>query len=124
MLYTKAKLNNGTIVKTDIRANNTFTKCSECGKEINVCLNKFIRSDSFDFNHSEIVCPDCTKKKLEQKIQPKKLLSLILSLADLGFGKEIISVYDNFGIDDINEIKPEDYNNFVYAVLATITNAD
>ena len=124
MLYTKIKLKDGTVVTTDIRPDNIFTKCSECGKETPVCLNRLFRSDCSEPLTAKIVCSDCTKKNLEPEIKPGLLLALTSTLADLGFGKEIISVYEDFGIDELNELKPKDYHDFVDAMFATIADAD
>lgn len=123
MLYTKTKLKDGTTVNTEIRPDNTFTHCCECGKEIQVCLNRLFRSDCTDPIHAKLVCSDCTKKKMKPEIDPELLLSFMSGIAEIGFAKEILSVYDRFGIDDLSELKPENFNDFTKALITAVSHA-
>ena len=60
MLYIKTKLKDGRTVKSGIKANNTFAKCSECGKEVSVQLGELFAAENADPLYTDIVCPECT----------------------------------------------------------------
>ena len=63
MFYTKTKLSNQTDIKTII-ADNVFTICPKCGKEISVDLVNVIKElPEFDFFSTRIYCNDCSEKE-------------------------------------------------------------
>lgn len=122
MLYIKTKLEDGRTVKSRIKANNTFAKCSECGKEVPVQLGELFAAENADPLYTDIVCPECTKKRFaKQDITMEDMVLLATALCKIGFCKEVLCLYTDFGIEAIQELKPEEYRDFADALLCAIT---
>ena len=118
MLYIKTKLKDGRIVKSGIQEDNTYAFCSECGKEIPVHLDEVFSVDSFDAN---IVCPECTRKHFaKQKPTMEDIVLLATVLCRLGYSKQVLSLYDDFGITAIQELKPQDYGAYAGELLSSV----
>lgn len=122
MLYIKTKLKDGRIVKSGIQENNTYAVCSECGKEIPVHLDEVFSSDNSDPLDADIVCPECTRKHfVKQKATMEDIVLLATALCRLGYSQQILSLYDDFGIGAIQELKVQDYCLYVDALLSVVT---
>lgn len=122
MLYIKTKLKDGRTVKSGIKANNTFASCSECGKEVHVNLGELFATENVDPLYTDIVCPECTKKRFAKKnITTEDMVLLATALCRFGFCKQLLSLYTDFGIKAIQELEPEKYKSFADALLCTVT---
>lgn len=125
MIYTKTKLKDGRTVKSKVKANNTFAKCIECGKEVPVRLSELFASENTDPLYTDIVCPKCTKKHFTKpKITMEDLVLLATALCKFGFSKQLLHMYTDFGIDAIQELEPEEYRDFADALLRAVTEED
>ena len=122
MLYIKTKLKDGRTVKSGIKANNTFAKCSECGKEVPVQLGELFAAENADPLFMDIVCPQCTKKRFAKRdITMEDMVLLASALCRIGFCKQVLCLYIDFGIEAIQELGPEEYRDFADALLCAIT---
>jgi DNA-directed RNA polymerase subunit RPC12/RpoP len=121
MLYTKARLKDGRIVRSGIQENNTYAVCSECGKEIPVHLGEIFSADNTDPLDADIVCPECTRKHFrKQKPTMEDLVLLATVLCRLGYTKQILSLYGDFGITAIQELRVQDYGIYAKALLSVV----
>ena len=121
MLYIKTKLKDGRIVKSGIQENNTYAVCSECGKEIPVHLDEVFSADNATPLDADIVCPECTKKHFtKQKPTMDDIVLLATALCRLGYGKQILCLYDYFGIGAIQELKAQDYGAYIDALISAV----
>ena len=122
MLYIKTKLKDGRTVKSGIKENNTFARCSECGKEVPVQLGELFAAENADPLYTDIVCPECTKKHFaKQNITMEDMVLLATALCRLGFCRQLLSLYTDFGIEAIQELESEEYRNFADALLCAVT---
>lgn len=123
MLYIKTKLKDGRIVKSGIQEDNTYTVCSECGKEIHVHLDEVFSTDNDDPLDADIVCPECTRKHFaKQKPAMEDIVLLATALCRLGYGKQILCLYDDFGIVAIQELRTQDYGAYINALLSAVAD--
>ena len=125
MIYIKTKLKDGRIMKSGIQENNAYAMCNECGKEIPVQLGEVFSTDSADPLGADIICPKCTKKYfLKQKPTMEEIVLLTTVLCRLGYSKQILCLYDDFGISAIQELSVQDYGEYVNALLSAVTKGD
>lgn len=114
MIYTKNKTKNGTVVRCPVTAENTFTRCAKCGKEIQMDLRKLILAKAEDPYNAEVNCAECTKKMIyRDKITPDTMVLLSAVMNGIGFGEELHRLCDAFDVDDICEVDPEEYEMFI-----------
>lgn len=122
MLYIKTKLKDGRIVKSGIQDNNTYAVCSECGKEIPVHLDEVFSADNSAPLDADIVCSECTRKHFaKQKPSMDDIVLLATALCRLGYSKQILCLYDDFGICAIQELNAQDYGAYIDALLSAVT---
>lgn len=60
MFYTKTKINEGTYITAEITDKNTFTRCVDCGCEIQVDLDEAIVDGHLDLFGLGMRCEDCS----------------------------------------------------------------
>lgn len=71
MFYTKTKINEGTYITTEITDENTFTRCVDCGHEIQVDLDEAIIDGHLDLFSTGMRCEDCSyKHALQHRDEP------------------------------------------------------
>lgn len=122
MLYTKARLKDGRIVRTGIQENNTYAACSECGKEIPVHLDEVFSADNAAPLGADIVCPECTRKHFaKQKPTMEDIVLLTTALCRLGYSKQVLRLYDKFGIGAIQELRVQDYGAYADVLLSAVS---
>lgn len=121
MLYIKTKLGDGRIVRSGIQENNTYAVCSECGKEIPIHLDEVFSADNADPLDADIVCPECTRNHFaKQKPSMEDIVLLATALCRLGYSKQILRLYDRFGISAIQELGVQDYSAYAEALLSAV----
>ena len=123
MLYIKTKLGDGRIVRSGIQENNTYAVCGECGKEIPVHLGEVFSADNADPLDADIVCPECTRKHFaKQKPSMEDIVLLATALCRFGYSKQILRLYDEFGISAIQELGVQDYGVYAEALLSAVSD--
>lgn len=63
MFYVKTKLNENTAIMIDITDDNVFTKCPDCGNEVQVELDDYVGDEEFELYGSFVFCPECSKRR-------------------------------------------------------------
>lgn len=122
MLYIKTKLKDGRIVKSGIHGDNTYAVCGECGKEIPVHLDEVFSTDCADPLDADIVCPECTRKQFaKQNPTLEGLVLLATALCRLGYSRQILRLYDKFGIRAIQELDARDYGAYAAELLSAVS---
>lgn len=128
MFYIKSKLRNGETIKTDITDENVFTCCPECGREILVDISEIFFNGEGDLFSTNIICCACTKKRHGKRkhidgltITADGLALLSDVLCNAGYGEQVFDLFNKFEIEDIKELKPEQYDLFADALSELAT---
>lgn len=66
MFYVKTSFGYADVV-TEIHCDNVFTRCPECGSELNVDLAEVFSDGDADLESTSIICSACTKKRIANK---------------------------------------------------------
>lgn len=66
MFYVKTSFGYTDVV-TEIHDDNVFTRCPECGSELNVDLAEVFADGESDLESTSIICSACTKKRMTNK---------------------------------------------------------
>jgi hypothetical protein len=130
MFYTKSKLLCGRTVRAEINDENVFTRCAECGCELPVDIVEIFSDDLF---FTDIVCSRCTMKKrsahtkglddIKVPLMYDGIVWLEFILARSGYGNEILKLYDRFLIDDVDDLRPDQYAAFGNALAKMAVGA-
>ena len=119
MFYLKTKLANGKVIKTDITDENVFTRCPDCGRELPIDLVEVFSDGEGDLFSTNIVCSTCTRKRIEQsghtdgiKITIDGIALLSDTLCQAGYGEQVYDLFDEYEIEAIGELVPEQYVSF------------
>lgn len=121
MFHIKTKLPSGKVVKTEITDENVYTYCPDCGREFPVDLLEVFSGEG-DIFSTRIVCAECTKKHFtQQKPAMEDIVLLTTALCRLGYSKQIIRLYDEFGISAIQELETQDYGAYAEALLSAVS---
>ena len=125
MFYLKTKLANGKVVKTDITDENVFTCCLECGRELPIDLVEVFSDGEGDLFSTSIVCSTCTKKRAEKrrhndhiKITVDGIALLSDMLCQAGYSAQVHDLFDEYAIEAVQELVPEQYELFADALKA------
>ena len=128
MFYLKTKLANGKVVKTDITDENVFTCCLECGRELSIDLVEVFSDGEGDLFSTSIICSACTKKRSEKrrhnsdiKITVDGLTLLSDTLSRAGYGEQVHALFDEYEIEAVQELVPDQYEPFAAALKALAT---
>ena len=128
MFYLKTKLANGKVVKTDITDENVFTCCLECGRELPIDLVEVFSDGEGDLFSTSIICSACTKKRSEKrrhnsdiKITVDGLTLLSDTLSRAGYGEQVHALFDEYEIEAVQELVPDQYEPFAAALKALAT---
>ena len=86
MIYTKNKLKDGTVVCGPVTAENTYTRCADCGKEIQMDLRELILAGAQDPYDTEVNCAECSAKMMHRgDINIDNIIRLTDVLKDISF---------------------------------------
>lgn len=120
MYHIKTKLPGGKVIKTEITDENVYTCCPDCGVEFPVDLLEVFSSEG-DLFSTSIICPECTKKHFEkQKPAMEDIVLLATALCRLGYSKQVLCLYNKFGIGAIQELEARDYGAYTDALLSAV----
>ena len=127
MFYLKTKLANGKVVKTDITDENVFTCCLECGRELPIDLVEVFSDGEGDLFSTSIVCSTCAKKRAEKrrhndgiKITVDGIALLSDMLCQAGYSAQVRDLLDEYEIEAVQELAPEQYELFADALKALL----
>jgi hypothetical protein len=119
MFYLKTKQANGKVVNTEITDENVFTRCPECGRELPIDLVELFSDGEGDLYSLSVICSACTKKRKisdDVKITADGLALLIDVFCKAGYGEHTRDLFYRFNIDEICELAPTRYQEFVEAL--------
>ncbi len=71
MFYVKTSFGYADVV-TEIHCDNVFTRCPECGSELNVDLAEVFSDGDADLESTSIICSVCTKKRMANKAAQRR----------------------------------------------------
>jgi hypothetical protein len=69
VFYVKATLSPGVTLITRVQNDNIYTRCPDCGKELQIDLNQLIHDDQIDLDESSINCPICFLKHFMKEVR-------------------------------------------------------
>ena len=125
MFYIRTKQNCGKTITTDITDENVFTRCPGCGREMPVDLAEIFADAEGDLFSTKIFCAACTKASAEDRLSPKdaKLATdgitvLANVLRKAGYWKELSALFDQFEIEDMCELEPNQMRPFSDALTS------
>lgn len=115
MIYTKSKLPGGRSIKIELTDENVFTNCSECGCELPLAL-----TDEF---MTDILCSRCEEKRMTLEPTFDGILWLVSILVRSRFSVDVMGLFDQFDIDDLDKLPPCEYTEFGDALARIIMKA-
>ena len=125
MFYIKTKQHSGKMVSTEITDENVFTRCPECGREMPVDLAEIFADGEGDLFSTKIFCAACTKASAEDRLSPEdsKLATdgitvLANVLRKAGYWRELSALFDQFEIEDMCELEPNQMRPFSDALTS------
>ena len=128
MFYLKTKMPNGEVVKTEITDENVYTRCPDCGRELPVDLVEIFSDGKGDLYSTNIICSACTKKRAEKcrhndriKITVDGIALLSDMLCQAGYSAQVQDLFDEYEIEAVQELAPEQYDPFADALKALVT---
>ncbi len=110
MFYVKREID-GTIIKEEITAENVFTVCPRCGKEMQVDLAEIFPDGEIDLEGTAIICKDCTKMNEVISDKALKIADKALEMVDEG---EDLDVVEAILSQDIEDLVEEYWNEILY----------
>ena len=122
MIYTKTKLKDGAVACSPVTAKSTYTRCSMCGKEIQIDLRELILAKAQDPYDTEVNCAKCSAKMMHKgNIDIDAVVRLSDILRDIGYGMELHGLCEDFEVKDVRALAPEEYELFVDELLDRIS---
>ena len=125
MFYIKTKQHSGKMVSTEITDENVFTRCPECGREMPVDLAEIFADGEGDLFSTQVLCAACTKRSAENRRSskdPKLATDGITVLANVlrkaGYWKELSALFDQFEIEDMRDLEPDQMRAFSDALTS------
>ena len=125
MFYIKTKQHSGKMVSTEITDENVFTRCPECGREMPVDLAEIFADGEGDLFSTQVLCAACTKRSAENRRSskdPKLATDGITVLANVlrkaGYWKELSALFDQFEIEDMRDLEPDQMRPFSDALTS------
>lgn len=123
MLYVKEN-KKGNTVRTPLSADNTYTKCAECGREFKVNLIDLMKSGCGKPFTADMVCPKCAAKFfIFRSVTKEELQGFVSLFRKLGYEDEIGKLLSDYGIKSIAELDADDYADFANDVVTIVTEA-
>ena len=110
MFYVKREID-GTIIKEEITAENVFTVCPKCGKELQVDLAEIFPDGEIELEGTAIICEDCTKMNEIISDKALKIADKALEMVDEG---EDLDVVEAILSQDIEDLVNEYWNEILY----------
>lgn len=110
MFYVKREID-GTIIKEEITAENVFTICPRCGKELQVDLAEVFPDGEIDLEGTSIICKDCTQMKEVISNKALEITDKALEMVDEG---EDLDVVEAILSQDIEDLVEEYWNEVLY----------
>lgn len=110
MFYVKREID-GTIIKEEITAENVFTVCPRCGKEMQVDLAEIFPDGEIDLEGTAIICKDCTKMNEVISDKALKIADKALEMVDV---VEDLDVVEAILSQDIEDLVEEYWNEILY----------
>lgn len=109
MIYLKTEVN-GVATEVEVYADEFYSTCPICGKEVKVDEEtlKIIFSNDLDFSGTCVWCPECTRKRTTKKAM-KENKGLILTTSQLENQRVLTKV--------INQVKDEDLKDELFIAL-------
>lgn len=122
MIYTKTKLKDGTVVRGPVTAKSTYTRCAICGKEIQMDLRELIFAGAQDPYDTEVNCAECSAKMMHRgEINIDTVIRLTAVLKEIGYGMELHGLCEDFEVEDVRALAPEEYEFFVDELLEKVS---
>ena len=125
MFYIKTKQHSGKMVSTEITDENVFTRCPECGREMPVDLAEIFADGEGDLFSTQVLCAACAKRSAENRRSskdPKLATDGITVLANVlrkaGYWKELSALFDQFEIEDMRDLEPDQMRAFSDALTS------
>ena len=125
MFYIKTKQHSGKMVSAEITDENVFTRCPECGREMPVDLAEIFADGEGDLFITQVFCAACTtgstKRRLsfeETKTTTDGVIVLANVLRKAGYWRELSALYDQFEIEDMRELEPDQLRPFSDALTS------
>ena len=125
MFYIKTKQYCGKTTTTEITDENVFTRCPECGREMPVDLAEIFADGEGDLFSTQVVCAACTKKSTVSrltlkgsKIATDGITVLANVLRKAGYWKELSALFDQFEIEDMRDLEPDQMRVFSDALTS------
>ena len=125
MFYIKTKQYCGKTINIEITDENVFTRCPGCGREMPVDLAEIFADAEGDLFSTKIFCAACTKASAEDRLSPKdaKLATdgitvLANVLRKAGYWKELSALFDQFEIEDMRDLEPDQMRAFSDALTS------
>ena len=125
MFYIKTKQHSGKMVSTEITDENVFTRCPECGREMPVDLAEIFADGEGDLFSTQVVCAACAKRSVmsrlsseASKIATDGITVLANVLRKAGYWRELSALFDQFEIEDMCELEPNQMRPFSDALTS------
>ena len=125
MFYIKTKQYCGKTINIEISDENVFTRCPECGREMPVDLAEIFADGEGDLFSTQVLCAACAKRSAENRRSskdPKLATDGITVLANVlrkaGYWRELSALFDQFEIEDMCELEPNQMRPFSDALTS------
>lgn len=66
MFYVKVRLNENTVLETNITRGGVCCRCPHCGREVDVDLTAFAGDKDFNLYESSVLCAECSEAYLKE----------------------------------------------------------
>lgn len=63
MFFVKTRIDNNTVLTTEITDENVFTHCPDCGAEVQIDLAELAEDGELDLFGTSVCCPECSKRR-------------------------------------------------------------
>ena len=125
MFYIKTKQHSGKMVSTEITDENVFTRCPECGREMPIDLAEIFADGEGGLFSTQIFCAACTTGITESRLSSKDskiatdgITVLANVLRKAGYWRELSALFDQFEIEDMCELEPNQMRPFSDALTS------
>ena len=63
MFFVKTRIDDSTVLTTEITDENVFTHCPDCGAEVQIDLAELAEDGELDLFGTSVCCPECSKRR-------------------------------------------------------------
>jgi len=120
MFYVQGKTKNGKPALTKICKDNVITFCPYCDEEFNVDLSDYVGKENFDLENTAVLCDVCAKKH-SYKVTLDGISLLCDVLGKAGYGELLSDLFNEFEIESLDELTPNQYEIFAAALTQMAT---